>query len=129
MNALVNEWIKKAEGDFISALREYRARKLPNFDAAGFHAQQCIEKYLKALLQKHEIRFKKTHDLLVLKELCVNVLPDLEFHIDSLSYLSQFAVAFRYPGETAGREDAKRALKIMKELRSVLRTALGLTNE
>jgi HEPN domain-containing protein len=129
MNVLVDEWIQKAEGDFISALRDYRARKFPNFDAACFHAQQCIEKYLKALLQKHEIRFKKTHDLLVLKELCVNVLPDLEFHIDSLSYLSQFAVAFRYPGETAGREDAKRALKIMKELRSVLRTALGLTNE
>lgn len=31
MNALVKEWIKKAEGGFIWALREYRARKLPNF--------------------------------------------------------------------------------------------------
>lgn len=30
MNALVNEWLQKAEGDFVSALREYRARKLPN---------------------------------------------------------------------------------------------------
>jgi HEPN domain-containing protein len=129
MNALVNEWVLKAEGDFVSALREYRARKLPNFDSASFHAQQCIEKYLKALLQKHEIRFEKIHDLLVLKGLCISILPELEFHKDSLSYLNQFAVAFRYPGETASREDAKRALKIMKELRSVLRTALGLTNE
>ena len=48
MNEVVDEWIQKAEGDYVSALREYRARKLPNFDAAGFHAQQCIEKYLKA---------------------------------------------------------------------------------
>jgi HEPN domain-containing protein len=40
MNDLVNEWVKKAEGDFTSALREYRARKSPNYDAAGFHVQQ-----------------------------------------------------------------------------------------
>jgi hypothetical protein len=26
MNALVNEWMQKAEGDFVSALREYRAK-------------------------------------------------------------------------------------------------------
>jgi len=48
MNELVNEWLRKAEGDFNSALREYRARKFPNYDASGFHAQQCIEKYIKA---------------------------------------------------------------------------------
>ena len=53
-NEIVNEWIKKAKGDFNSALREYRARKFPNYDAGGFHAQQCIEKYLKALLQNVE---------------------------------------------------------------------------
>lgn len=129
MNALVNEWIQKAEGDFVSALREFRARRLPNYDAASFHAQQCIEKYIKAFLQKHEIRFEKVHDLLALKELCAPILPDLELHKDALSYLSQFAVAFRYPGESASREDAKRALKIMKELRSSLRMALNIANE
>ncbi|MFQ5589292.1 MAG: HEPN domain-containing protein [Nitrospiria bacterium] len=48
----------KDKVNFVSALREYRARKLPNFDAAGFHAQQCIEKYLKGLLQKHSVRFE-----------------------------------------------------------------------
>ena len=125
MNALVHEWMQKAEGDFIRALREYRARKLPNFDAAGFHAQQCIEKYLKALFQKHNIRFEKIHDLLALKELCLSLLPELEFHNDALAYLSQFAVAFRYPGESASREQAKRALKIMKEVRLVLKAALA----
>jgi HEPN domain-containing protein len=125
MNALVHEWMQKAEGDFVSALREYRARKLPNFDTAGFHAQQYIEKYLKALLQKHSIRFEKIHDLLALKELCLSLLPELEFHNDALAYLSQFAVAFRYPGESASREQAKRALKIMKAVRLVLKAALA----
>lgn len=129
MNAPSDEWIQKAEGDFVSALREYRARKLPNFDAAGFHAQQCIEKYLKALLQKYHVRFEKTHDLLALKELCVSFFPELELHEESLGYLSQFAVAFRYPGESAGREHAKRAVKVMKEVRLILREKLNLTVE
>lgn len=48
MPSLSQEWIQKAEGDYATAIREYRARKLPNYDAACFHAQQCVEKYLKA---------------------------------------------------------------------------------
>ena len=127
MNEFVDEWIQKAEGDYVSALREYRARKLPNFDAAGFHAQQCIEKYIKALLQMHNVRFEKIHDLLALKELCHSFFPELELHQESLAYLNQFAVAFRYPGESASREHAKRAIKIIKELRSILRWKLGLS--
>lgn len=125
MNELVNEWIQKAEGDFISAWREYRARKLPNYDAAGFHAQQCIEKYLKAILQMNEVRFEKIHDLLALMELGLSLVPELEFHKESLAYSNQFAVAYRYPGESANREQAQRAVKAMKLLRPVLRKALG----
>lgn len=50
MKVSTREWIEKAEADFISAGREYRARKRPNFDAACFFSQQCLEKYLKARL-------------------------------------------------------------------------------
>jgi HEPN domain-containing protein len=50
MKPLTRDWIAKAEGDYASANREYRARKTPNYDSACFHAQQCIEKYLKAWL-------------------------------------------------------------------------------
>jgi HEPN domain-containing protein len=52
MNPLTLEWVDKAEGDYATALRELRARKQPNYDAACFHAQQCVEKYLKAYLQE-----------------------------------------------------------------------------
>jgi len=47
MKPLTCEWINKAEGDYASAQRELRARKLPNCDAACFHAQQCVEKHIK----------------------------------------------------------------------------------
>lgn len=126
MNELVNEWIEKAEGDFHSALREYRARKNPNYDAAGFHAQQSIEKYLKANLQIRNIRFDKVHDLLALMKLCLPFIPELEIHKELLSYLNPFAVAFRYPGESATRDKALNAVKAMKTLRTYFREILDL---
>ena len=126
MNELVKEWINKAEGDYHSTLREYRARKFPNYDAAGFHAQQCIEKYLKASLQHHQIPFRKTHDLLALMELCITFAPELELHKSLLAYLNQFAVAFRYPGEMAGKKDAKQAIDAMRHLRPIFRELLGV---
>jgi HEPN domain-containing protein len=57
------EWVKIAEFDFVSALRELRARKQPNYGDACFHSQQSAEKYLKACLQEAGIRFERTHDL------------------------------------------------------------------
>lgn len=129
MNALVKEWIQKAEGDFNSALREYRARKLPNYDAAGLHAQQSIEKYLKALLQLHNLPFQKTHDLLALMELCLPIMPELELYRELFAYLNPFAVTFRYPGEFVTKRQAKEAVKALKILWPILRSKLSLSTE
>ncbi len=126
MSDLVIEWIKKAEGDYHTALREYRARKFPNYDAAGFHAQQCIEKYLKAVLQKHSIPIQKMHDLLALMEICLPFIPELALHKDLLAYLNQFAVQFRYPGEMASREEAKHAVAAMKILKELISKSITL---
>jgi HEPN domain-containing protein len=52
MNPITNEWIDKAEGDFATAQRELQVVNDANYDAVCFHAQQCIEKYLKARLQE-----------------------------------------------------------------------------
>jgi hypothetical protein len=38
MKLTTAEWMKKAEGDFLTAGRELRARKSPNYDAVCFHA-------------------------------------------------------------------------------------------
>ena len=50
MKPITREWVDKAEGDFAVMERESRARKDPNYDAVCFHAQQCVEKLIKALL-------------------------------------------------------------------------------
>jgi len=34
MKPEVPKWVAKAEGDFLTAQREYRARKSPNYDSA-----------------------------------------------------------------------------------------------
>lgn len=126
MTEELQEWIGKAEGDYFSALREYRARKHVNHDSACFHAQQCIEKYLKATLVRHRIPFPKTHDLLPLLAECVPLYPPWRLWRDDVETLSQYAVLFRYPGESASHADAKSAVRIMKKLRAELRCALGL---
>ncbi len=52
---LVNEWILKAEEDY-RVLKELHNKSASSFATTiCFHAQQCAEKYLKALLTKHGI--------------------------------------------------------------------------
>ena len=104
MKAGTREWVDKAEADFATAGRELRARRQPNYDAACFHAQQCVEKYLKAKLVEVKIRFTKTHDLVRLLDLILPREPLWELFRPLLIELSRFAVAFRYPGESATRE-------------------------
>jgi HEPN domain-containing protein len=109
MNPIVAEWIEKAEGDFATMERELRARKRPNYDAACFHAQQCVEKYLKARLTAAGISFGKTHDLVSLLDGVLPAQPLWEPFKESLAFLSECAVAVRYPGESADKEMARQA--------------------
>jgi HEPN domain-containing protein len=65
MQQHTQEWVDKAEGDFITAQRELDASP-PNYDAVAFHAQQCAEKYLKARLVEAGVKFPYVHDLSVI---------------------------------------------------------------
>jgi len=120
------EWIAKAEADFISAGREFRARKLPNFDGACFFAQQCIEKYLKARLVEANIPFPKTHDLEALLDLVLPLEPIWDVFRPELGDLTSFATTFRYPGESATREMARIAVKNASRIRDQIRGDMGI---
>ena len=121
MKDSTREWVEKAEADFNSAGREYRARKNPNFDAACFFAQQSVEKYFKARLVEEVIPFPKTHDLDVLLDLIVPLEPLWEAFRSGVSDLTSFAVAFRYPGESATRDMARLAVANAKQMREQIR--------
>jgi len=81
------EWVEKAEGDWHTAGRELRTTEFPNYDAVCFHAQQCAEKYLKALLTERNVRFPKMHHLPTLLDLLVPVCPEAEACREDLSSL------------------------------------------
>jgi HEPN domain-containing protein len=126
MKPLAAEWVAKAEADFATAPRESRVRKDPNYDGICFHYQQCAEKYIKARLCEAEITFGKTHDLVALLEEILGAEPHWEIFRKDLAYLSDFAVAFRYPGETADKVSAVEAKRFCAFFRKTARIALGL---
>ena len=125
MKSLTREWVDKADGDLATAQRELRARKAPNYDAACFHAQQCAEKYLKAFLQEHDVVFGKTHNLSMLLDKVIPVVPMLDTLRQTLQVITVFAVDCRYPGETADKTMAAEALKLCIEVRGRFRELLG----
>jgi HEPN domain-containing protein len=128
MKKLTLEWVQKAEGDFSSLQRELRARKNPNYDGACFHAQQCVEKYLKACLQERGMLFGRTHDLAVLLRSCLEFAPEWEAFLDDAILLSAYGVAVRYPGEMADRDMALESRSITRKLRAVIRSLLKLND-
>lgn len=48
----------------------------PLLDVAAFHAQQSVEKTLKAFLTMHRQVFAKTHDLDLLLRQCISINPN-----------------------------------------------------
>ena len=126
MREISAEWIAKAEGDFATAVREHRARKRPNYDAACFHAQQCIEKYLKAAMLERRISFRRIHDLEVLLDQCLEPYPFWAVLREDAQLLTQYAVQYRYPGESADKSESKEALAAMRRMRREMRATLGL---
>ena len=126
MKPLTREWVAKAEGDFVCVLREWRARKAPNYDALCFHAQQCVEKYLQACLQEENLPPSRTHNLIELLEGLLPHHSQWESFRTPLNTLSQYAVAFRYPGESADKAIARDAMAMCKMIRAECRRTLGL---
>ena len=119
----IDQWLEKAEHDYKTMEYILRFKDDSVLDMACFHAQQCVEKYLKALLVADEIDFPKTHDLVVLFGL---IEPRIPLHIDvkELLPLNRYAVESRYPGawDPITREEAETAVKVTEKLRSVVRS-------
>lgn len=91
-----------------------------------FHAQQCAEKYLKAVLVEKGQAFPKTHDLVALSNLCAHTGWSVSASDDQLDALSAYAVQVRYPGIELTPPEAQQALEIAKIIRRDVRKVLGL---
>ena len=127
MKEQTREWLEKAEEDYLAALSMMELSKPKLYAPICFHAQQCVEKYLKALLVEHNIYFAKTHDLTALLNILLTTLPEWELHRDPLRTLNRYAVEYRYPGEESIiRATAQDAINILEEARTLIRSELSL---
>ncbi len=114
---LVRGWLLKADSDLKTGLLVVHGEG--PFDTACFHAQQAVEKYLKALLALAGMVVPKTHDLLLLARTCQSEFPNLRFEIMELARLMPFAVQLRYdPGFWPPVEVANDALQIAQGIRN-----------
>jgi HEPN domain-containing protein len=80
----------------IQAFDVLKERPEVHISMVCFHAQQAVEKSLKAVLFSRRVEFERIHDLVQLAQLlgrCGLVLPASE---DQLRRLNPFAVTFRY---------------------------------
>ena len=122
---VVKRWLVKAEQDLRVAEHILDLKTDCPFDFVCFHAQQCAEKYLKALLALHRIPFGKTHDL---TELALLIPGNAKAALSKLrlAELNPYAVEARYPGEgdEANGGDALQALRITRQIRDLVRAEL-----
>jgi len=123
--AVVWEWVEKAENDLKSAAHLLTMEDCPT-DTICFHAQQCVEKYLKALLVTQGTGFRKVHDL---GELIVLLPLRLRPSLDDREQakLTEYATVTRYPGDyepillSEARQAVKIARRVRREVRKLLR--------
>jgi HEPN domain-containing protein len=94
----VQQWIRKAESD-LEAARILLNTQMDDYFPCVFHSQQAAEKFLKAYLVRHQIEFRKTHDLDELLVLSDSFDSSLRHEIASCLWLTPYGAAFRYPGE------------------------------
>ena len=65
----------------------------------GFHGQQAVEKALEAASASRGIETKRTHDLVALTKLLLDVVAVTPFTLEEVRQLNPFAVECRYDDE------------------------------
>lgn len=106
-----NVLLTAAKRDF-KALSNMIDQNIFEDEIFGFHAQQAIEKALKALLNISGIKYTKTHNLDDLLRLLKDNGVSINDSFEELTYLTDYAVSFRYDSIDYFEEKLDRSLII-----------------
>lgn len=111
---VIQGWMRKAQSDIVALEASLNAGAL---DAACFHAQQSVEKYLKAFLVQSGVSFPFTHNLAKLVELCAGVDASFQSLLPIVEPLTPYAIEMRYdsefwPDEQTAQEARSSALAV-----------------
>ncbi len=104
MKDITNEWLKAAKDDLDTVEELITEEHLTNIVA--FHAQQCVEKSIKAMMEEFEIPFSKIHSLETLIEKLVDKI-DFDIENEIVLKLDKLYLDARYPGDTGLLPDGK----------------------
>jgi HEPN domain-containing protein len=126
-SAEMQAWVARAEEDYVVATSALK-RQRPLVVTSCFHAQQCAEKYLKAILVAKGRPFPRTHDLRLLNTLCGEAGVWIEVDVVRLDSLSFYAVQARYPGDEPTLEQSHDGLKTARAVRRFARKWMGLAD-
>lgn len=119
---LVQSWIAKAESDLQAGRQLLTSGP---YDAVCFHAQQAIEKLLKALLAFYDQPLLRTHDLEELQRLAVASHRNPELMTLDLIEVSDYAVTARYDLQFwPDMETAAEALALAVEVKRIVLAVL-----
>jgi HEPN domain-containing protein len=122
---VIREWLAKADNDLKTAAHTLSLGKDCPTDTVCFHAQQCVEKHIKALLVLRATPFPKTHEIAVLRALLPPRLrPKLDRKVQES--LTNYATALRYPesGLDVPLPEARKAVAIARRVRREVRRHL-----
>ncbi|MDQ6995094.1 MAG: HEPN domain-containing protein [Mariprofundaceae bacterium] len=93
--SLIEAWKTKSDSDLLTCQRLLSFDD-PTVDTILFHAQQAVEKALKAYLISKKTHFSNTHDLRYLQQLAKQ--HDGSFdQLDEIASMNAYAVEIRYP--------------------------------
>lgn len=121
----VQQWLDRAEKD-LRAAGVLLESGIEDYENVGFHSQQAAEKFLKALLVRHQIEFPKTHEISRLRDLVAQVDEGLAERLEPADLLTPYGVEFRYPGDLdrVSREQGIEALGLAKQVKAAVHARL-----
>lgn len=107
--------LNKAANDLVAARATLSTGQA--LDTVCFHAQQAVEKSLKAILALHEIEYPWWHDLGELFELVRPLAPELIPFEDQMFRMTPYAVEARYDEEfEPSLDEASEAFEVAEEV-------------
>ena len=116
---------EKAVGDLRVLERLIGQPDLPVW-AMAFHAQQAVEKFIKAVLTSGNVPFPHTHDLRELMELLEQEGMDSPPQAENLSLLTPYGALLRYVPPSDETLDVDWALTVAREVEAWAREQLGM---
>ncbi len=96
MKKASGQWLESAQMDLASIDRIIECEELT--PVAAFHAQQCVEKCFKAVLEEYSTKVPREHSTLKLYGM-VRELVQIEVDGEILTDLDDLYIGARYPGE------------------------------